>query len=105
MMEKKRQNPAEFWQKTPIHLAILIIAFTWTLPTVGLLISSLRRRDAMLETGWWTILQHPFDLTQYHLGNYLDVIQSQGMGQAFFNSLTMSSPASVIPIAMASFAG
>ncbi len=104
MMEKKRQNPAEFWQKAPIHLAILIIAFTWTLPTVGLLISSLRRRDAMLETGWWTILQHPFELTQYHLGNYLEVIQSQGMGQAFLNSLTISIPATVIPIAIATFA-
>ncbi|MDJ0590131.1 MAG: carbohydrate ABC transporter permease [Pleurocapsa sp. MO_226.B13] len=104
MMEKKRQNPAEFWQQAPIHLAILIIAFTWTLPTVGLLISSLRRRDAMLKTGWWTILQHPFELTQYHLGNYLEVIQSQGMGQAFLNSLTISIPATVIPIAIATFA-
>ncbi len=104
MMEKKRQNQREFWQQAPIHLAILIIAFTWTLPTVGLLISSLRRRDAMLKTGWWTILQHPFELTQYHLGNYLEVIQSQGMGQAFLNSLTISIPATVIPIAIATFA-
>ena len=103
-MAKKRQNQAKFWQKAPIHLAILIIAFTWTLPTVGLLISSLRRRDAMLETGWWTILQHPFELTQYHLGNYLEVIQSQGMGQAFLNSLTIAIPATVIPIAIATFA-
>ena len=103
-MVKKRQNQAEFWQKVPIHLAILIIAFTWTLPTVGLLISSLRRRDAMLATGWWTILQHPFELTQYHLGNYLEVVQSQGMGQAFLNSLTIAIPATVIPIAIATFA-
>ena len=103
-MAKKRQNQAEFWQKAPIHIAILIIAFIWTLPTVGLLISSLRRRDAMLKTGWWTILQHPFELTQYHLGNYLEVIQSQNMGQAFLNSLTIAIPATVIPIAIATFA-
>ena len=103
-MVKKQQKKAEFWQKAPIHLAIVIIAFTWTLPTVGLLISSLRQRDAMLETGWWTIFQHPFELTQYHLGNYLEVVQSQGMGQAFLNSLTISIPATVIPIAIATFA-
>ena len=71
---------------------------------MGLLISSFRRRDAMLETGWWTIFQHPFELTQYHLGNYLEVLQSQGMGQAFLNSLTISIPATVIPIAIATFA-
>ncbi len=103
-MTKKRHNQAEFWQKTPIHIAIVIISFIWTLPTVGLLISSLRRRDAMLQTGWWTILQHPFELTQFHLGNYLEVAQSQGMGQAFFNSLTIAIPATVIPIAIATFA-
>ncbi len=103
-MAKKPKNKLGFWSTAPIHIAIVIIAFIWTLPTVGLLISSFRQRDAMLETGWWTIFQHPFELTQYHLGNYLEVAQSQGMGQAFFNSLTISIPATVIPIAIATFA-
>ncbi len=103
-MSKKSHKQPEFWQKAPIHITIVIISVIWTLPTVGLLISSLRRRDAMLQTGWWTIFQHPFELTQYHLGNYLEVVQSQGMGQSFFNSLTISIPATVIPIAIATFA-
>ncbi len=103
-MAKKPTNKLGFWRTAPIHIAIIIIAFIWTLPTVGLLISSFRQRDAMLETGWWTIFQHPFELTQYHLGNYLEVAQAQGMGQAFFNSLTISIPATVIPIAIATFA-
>ena len=103
MGQKSHKSPA-FWQKTPIHIAIVMISFIWTLPTVGLLISSFRQRDDMLETGWWTIFQHPFELTQYHLGNYLEVVQSQGMGQAFFNSLTIAIPATVIPIAIATFA-
>lgn len=103
-MAKKTTNQLGFWRTAPIHVAIVIIAFIWTLPTMGLLISSFRQRDAMLETGWWTIFQHPFELTQYHLGNYLEVAQSQGMGQAFFNSLTISIPATVIPIAIATFA-
>ncbi len=98
------QKKSEFWQKTPIHITIVIIAFLWTLPTMGLFISSFRQRDAMLSTGWWSIFQHPFEITQYHLGNYLDVIQSQGMGQAFLNSLTIAIPATVIPIAIATFA-
>ncbi|MBV5259582.1 carbohydrate ABC transporter permease [Synechococcus moorigangaii CMS01] len=99
-----QQKQTQFWQKAPIHISLLAIAFIWTLPSVGLLISSFRRRDAMLTTGWWTILQHPFELTQYHIGNYVDVLQSQGMGQAFLNSLTIAIPATVIPIAIACFA-
>ncbi|MGB2925844.1 MAG: carbohydrate ABC transporter permease [Limnothrix sp.] len=93
-----------FWQKMPIHLTIVAIAFLWTLPSVGLLISSLRRQDDMLNTGWWTVFQHPFELTQYHLGNYIDVINSAGMGQSFLNSLTIAIPATIIPIAIACFA-
>ena len=103
-MAKRLKTKLGFWRSAPIHIAIVIIAFIWTLPTMGLLISSFRRRDAMLETGWWTIFQHPFELTQYHLGNYLEVAQAQGMGQAFLNSLTISIPATVIPIAIATFA-
>lgn len=94
----------KFWQKTPIHLAILTIAFLWTLPSLGLLISSFRRRDDMLATGWWTVFLHPFELTQFYLGNYGEVIQNSGMGQAFLNSLTIAIPATVIPIAIATFA-
>ena len=105
MPEKiNKKNQVEFWQKTPIHITLVIIAFIWTLPTMGLFISSLRQREAMLSSGWWSVFLHPFELTQYHLGNYLEVIQSQGMGQAFFNSLTISIPATIIPIAIATFA-
>ena len=103
-MAKKLKHKLGFWRSAPIHIAIVIIAFIWTLPTIGLLISSFRQRDAMLKTGWWTIFQHPFELTQYHLGNYLEVAQAQGMGQAFLNSLTISIPATIIPIAIATFA-
>lgn len=104
MMRKRLVKNLEFWQKIPIHVVILIIAFIWTLPTAGLLISSFRQRDAMLATGWWSVFEHPFELTQYHLGNYTDVIQSQGMGQAFLNSLTISIPATVIPLTISTFA-
>ena len=105
MPEKiNKKNQVEFWQKSPIHITLVIIAFIWTLPTMGLFISSLRQREAMLSSGWWSVFLHPFELTQYHLGNYLEVIQSQGMGQAFLNSLTISIPATIIPIAIATFA-
>ncbi|BAW96953.1 ABC transporter, ATPase subunit [[Synechococcus] sp. NIES-970] len=99
-----KHNQVQFWQKAPIHIALLAIAFLWTLPSVGLLISSFRQREAMLATGWWTVFQHPFELTQYHLENYVNVLQAQGMGQAFLNSLTIAIPATVIPIAIACFA-
>ena len=89
---------------TPLHLAVILIAFIWTLPSVGLLISSFRLRNAVLRTGWWTVFQHPFNFTQFQLDNYIQVLTAGGMGHAFLNSLTISIPATLIPIAVAAFA-
>jgi alpha-glucoside transport system permease protein len=93
-----------FLQKLPVHIALVIISVIWTLPSVGLLIGSLRSREALLASGWWTVFQHPFDFTQYSLENYVTVLTAEGMGQAFLNSLTLTIPATVIPIAIATFA-
>ncbi len=100
----KKNKPNNLLQKTPIHLTLIIISLIWTLPSIGLLISSFRYKDDIVRTGWWTIFQHPFDFTQYHLGNYINVINAEGMGQAFLNSLTIAIPATIIPIAIATFA-
>ncbi|MEB3214060.1 MAG: hypothetical protein VKL39_22115, partial [Leptolyngbyaceae bacterium] len=102
--QRRMQNIQEFLAKTPVHITILAIAFVWTLPTVGLLISSVRRRDDILQTGWWTVFQHPFDFTQFALQNYESVLTAEGMGQAFLNSLAIAIPATVIPIAIAAYA-
>ncbi|MEQ8958701.1 MAG: carbohydrate ABC transporter permease, partial [Coleofasciculus sp. C2-GNP5-27] len=61
----------------PVHLSIIVISLIWTLPTVGLLISSLRPKDDLLDSGWWMVFQHPFDFTQYQLGNYIDVLTAE----------------------------
>lgn len=101
----RKQNKFEqILAKTPVHIAVILIALIWTLPTLGLLISSFRPQEELLRNGWWTVLLHPFELTQLSLNNYVDVLTSEGMGQTFLNSFVIAIPATVIPIAIATFA-
>ncbi len=84
-------------------LTLLLVCVLWTVPTFGLLVSSLREQDAVESSGWWTVFTSPFD-TQLTIANYQDVLGAAGMGSAFLNSIAVAVPATVIPIMMAAFA-
>lgn len=102
--DASRDSLRRIFQSAPLWIGIVIIALIWTLPTVGLLITSFRPENAINTSGWWTVFQHPFDFTQYTLENYVRVINTNGMGAAFVNSLLVTIPAVVIPITIAAFA-
>ena len=41
-----------------VNGSLALIVFVWTIPTIGLLISSLRTREDIQTSGWWQILPH-----------------------------------------------
>ncbi len=88
----------------PLHAVVIGITLLWMLPSVGLFISSFRTPREITSRGWWTVFMTPFDFTQWTLDNYARVIASEGLGQAFRNSLLIAIPGTVLPIVIASFA-
>jgi len=89
--------------RASVRAAIVVIAVLWSMPTVGLLISSLRPGDDIRSSGWWEAILHPFEST-WTFANYGTVLTTDGLATSFINSLVVTIPAVVIPITMAAFA-
>ena len=103
--QTSRTDPRRILSSAPLWIVLVLIGFIWTLPTAGLLISSFRPAADIQTSGWWTAITHPFaETTRWTLENYESVITSDGMGNAFLNSLLVTIPSVVIPITIAAFA-
>jgi alpha-glucoside transport system permease protein len=84
-------------------LTAVVIATLWTLPTFGLLVTSIRPERDLKTTGWWTFFTDP----KVTLDNYRDVLATTGsgaLGNSFVNSFVIVIPSVVIPIALAALA-
>jgi alpha-glucoside transport system permease protein len=87
-----------------VRITIAVVALLWTVPTLGVLVSSFRPEQLVNDTGWWTVLSKPFDAAQWTFENYRAALSTGGFGNAFLNSLAVAIPATVIPITIAAFA-
>ncbi len=113
-------KPHRLLAKVLVYGTLLLIAMVWTVPTFGLLVSSFRSADDVSRSGWWTVLQNPAE-ANLSLDNYRIVLGTAGddprlkakirAGQeninlltSVVNSLTVTIPATVIPILIAAFA-
>lgn len=190
MITSSKRSPLTYL----VHATVLFLVVIWTIPTAGLFISSIRDKDQLSVSGWWTalstseqrivdrahdpktqvqegdlfvirgnllngstgsvtkfgssslkpeafvvgtiaelkkgktlqvmsngdyILSSPSEWKgsrgqrifytaevppRFTLDNYREVLGTEGLGQSFLNSLTVTIPATVIPILVAAFA-
>ena len=92
-----------FVRRLPLRVAVIVVAVIWSLPTLGILVSSFRDARDIQGSGWWDALFGPFQ-AQWTLINYEAVLTGENMANAFINSLIVSIPATIIPITIAAFA-
>ncbi|QAY63873.1 carbohydrate ABC transporter permease [Xylanimonas allomyrinae] len=81
----------------------IILAILWTLPSLGLLVTSFRPSLDIRRSGWWTVVP---DLlggqAAFTLENYDQAIHGNAsLGEFFVNSFVITLPAVVIPITLA----
>ncbi|MGR0278976.1 carbohydrate ABC transporter permease [Marinomonas dokdonensis] len=190
MVSSSKRTPLSF----VVHGVVLLLVIMWTIPTAGLFVSSIRDKDQLSVSGWWTALStseqrlvargnlpetqvqegdvfvirgnllekasakvsrfgssslkpEAFEVgtvaelkrgqtlqvmengdyifssptewkgsrgkrifytaqipPRFTLDNYREVLSTEGLGQSFINSLTVTIPATIIPILVAAFA-
>jgi alpha-glucoside transport system permease protein len=82
-----------------------LLVVVWSIPTVGLLVNSVRTRDQQRGSGWWTVFTGNFKgLTLDNYRQVLGTTAAGGMKQGLTNSFVIALPATIIPIAFAAFA-
>jgi alpha-glucoside transport system permease protein len=85
--------------RTVIHVGLALIGLIWLVPTLGLLVTSFRPRSDIQATGWW-------DIFNLHLTaeNYRQVLEAQGMLQAFANTVFIAVPSTLLPLGICALA-
>ena len=84
-----------------------MVTIVWTVPTLGLLITSFKTDEKILNEAWWTTLLNPsFTLENYRGVLFGDGTQSLSTGflPYFINSIVITLPATIFPIVIATMA-
>ncbi|MFF2774039.1 carbohydrate ABC transporter permease [Streptomyces sp. NPDC058052] len=87
---------------TAVQSLLVLVALVWITPLAGLLLSSLRDERDNASDGWWTSLVEP---SQLSLDNYRVLLEDSGLVQAFWNTVLISVPTTVLVVGVAALAG
>jgi alpha-glucoside transport system permease protein len=85
----------------PATVVLAVVALLWLVPTIGLLVSSFRTAADNAESGWWTALTAPAQLS---LQPYRDLLDDPTMVSAFLNTVLITVPSALLVVAVASLA-
>ena len=80
-------------------LTLLVLVIVWSLPTFGLLITSLRRRSDAEVSPWWDAIIDPFG-TVWSTDAYQTALES-GMLDAVVNTFAVTIPSTILPLMVA----
>lgn len=64
--------------RTILHLSVLLLVILWTLPTLGILVSSFRDKNLISSSGWWTALSTSERSQTLRLKGGKDAVEKDG---------------------------
>ncbi|MER6627285.1 carbohydrate ABC transporter permease [Streptomyces sp. NPDC000987] len=81
---------------------LLVVALFWLVPTIGLLLSSLRSPEDMAANGWWNVFSKPSQIT---FDSYQRLLDNSDITDALLNTVWITVPATVLVVVIGALAG
>jgi len=85
-----------------LRVFLLVVALFWLLPTVGLLLSSLRSPTDISASGWWKVFTSPAQMT---FTNYHTLLSNNTVTDSLWNTVLITVPATLLVVIVGSLAG
>ncbi|WEO97088.1 carbohydrate ABC transporter permease [Streptomyces sp. FXJ1.172] len=85
-----------------VRVFLIVVGLFWLVPTIGLLVSSLRAPEDMSASGWWTVFSKPSQLT-FH--SYRKLLENGDITHSLWNTVLITVPATVLVVVVGSLAG
>ncbi|MFC9588203.1 carbohydrate ABC transporter permease [Streptomyces sp. NPDC056944] len=85
-----------------VRVFLLVAGLFWLLPTIGLLVSSLRSPSDIAASGWWQVFTAPTRLTTE---NYSHLLANDTITGSLLSTVLITVPATLLVLVIGSLAG
>ncbi|MFG2496609.1 carbohydrate ABC transporter permease [Streptomyces sp. NPDC048441] len=85
-----------------VRVFLAVVGLFWLVPTIGLLLGSLRTSADMAESGWWKVFSAPSQMT---LDNYTNLLKDETITDSILSSIMITVPATLLVVIIGSLAG
>ncbi|MFF0743244.1 carbohydrate ABC transporter permease [Streptomyces sp. NPDC004111] len=85
-----------------MRVFLIVVALFWLMPTIGLLLSSLRDSADIAASGWWKVFTAPAELT---VKNYSAILDNDTVLNSLLSTALITVPATVLVVVIGSLAG
>ncbi|MFJ8086427.1 carbohydrate ABC transporter permease [Streptomyces sp. NPDC096205] len=85
-----------------VRVFLIVVGLFWLVPTLGLLLSSLRSPEDMNASGWWTVFTEPAQLT---VDSYDKLLNNSDITDSIVNTVLITVPATILVVVVAALAG
>jgi alpha-glucoside transport system permease protein len=85
-----------------VRVFLIVVGLFWLVPTIGLLLASLRTPRDMAADGWWNVLTEPSQLT---FDAYQRLLENDDITGSLLNTVYITVPATLLVVVIGSLAG